>query len=158
MRNRIGRDEQFKPKNPFDQLRVDVLNPLSYAVGLGDGLSDMIQHRQQETTSACRWVEDERVFIGKTVGSVQFRSEEAVHRSHDVGDNLWRCVVDPAIDAPLRIVFGEESLVEVDNRIFEMIFGGKRRAEHLCRDVLEERRNIVQNVGDVRLQCPGEAT
>ena len=125
MRDRIRRDEQFKPENPFDQLRVDVLNPLSCAVGLGDRLSDMIQHRQQETASACRWVEDERFVIGETVGSVQFRSEEAVHRSHDVRDNLWRCVVDPTIDAPLRIVFGEEGLVEVDNRIFEMIFGGK---------------------------------
>ena len=42
MRDCIRRDEQFKPENPSDQLRIDILHPLPRAVSLGYIFSDVI--------------------------------------------------------------------------------------------------------------------
>ena len=113
----------------------------------------MLKHCQQETACPRRWVKNERVIIGEAVGSVELRFQQAINGSDDVGNNLWRRVVDTAIDAALRIVFGEESFVEVNNRIFKMVSRSKRRAEHLCPDVSEKHCDVVQNISNVRLQC-----
>ena len=52
---------------------------------------------------------------------------------------MWRCVVDSTINASLRIVFGEEGLVEVDHWVFKVRSGSESGAEHLRRDVSEKR-------------------
>ena len=66
MRDRIRRDEQFKPKNPFHQLGIDILVPFPCAIRFDNRLADVIQYRQQETPSSRRRIQDERIVIGKT--------------------------------------------------------------------------------------------
>ena len=94
-------------------------------------------------------VKDERIVIGESIGFVQFCFEQRIDRADDVGDNLWRCIVDPTFNAALRVIFSEEGFVEMDDRIFRMGLDDKSGSEHLCANVCQEVCNIVQNIDDV---------
>ena len=71
-------------------------------------------------------------------GLSQFCFEQCIDRADDVGDNLWRCIVDPTVNAALRVIFSEEGFVEMDDRIFKMGLDDKSGAEHLCGNICQQ--------------------
>jgi len=59
--------------------------------------------------------------VGEPVFEPELAAQQLVHRAHDVGDHRARGVEDAALHALLRVVFLEEELVEVDDRILERV-------------------------------------
>ena len=163
--DRVGRHQQLEAEQARQQVLAHVVRPRAAESLLRDRPADQRDDLAQEGTGAGRRIEDQHPrarprfsvrrldldggVVGEAVGEAELVAQQPVDAADDVGDDRLGRVVDAAQFAQLRVVGGEEVLVEVHDRIL---------LPCVLPEVLEDRRHV----GTHEQQCevvhdPGDA-